>query len=67
MDEDEFRHRLDRIERRQYLILGVLAVPYFVVARYIGVWTAGVACAAFGVALFGLIAYRRRGRSDGTR
>jgi MYXO-CTERM domain-containing protein len=61
MDESDLRDRLERIERRQHLVLVVLVVPYLVgIAYVIGFPTAGVLYAAFGLVAFVLVAVRRR-------
>ncbi|PSQ50750.1 hypothetical protein BRD15_01115 [Halobacteriales archaeon SW_6_65_15] len=56
MDESDLRDRLERIERRQHLVLVVLVG----IAYVIGFWTAGVLYAAFGLVAFVLVAVRRR-------
>lgn len=61
MDESSLRDRLDRIERRQRLVVALLVVPYLVgIAELVGYWTAGVVYAALGVVGFALLAVSRR-------
>lgn len=67
MDESTVENRLDRIERLQYLVVGLLSVSFLVrIATLIGPWVAGTLSAALGVVAFAAIAARRRrGRDRG--
>lgn len=62
MDESALQSRLDRIERRQRLVLALLVVPYlFGAAELVGVWLAGVlGAAAAAVVLAALVVRSRR-------
>lgn len=64
MDESGLQDRLDRIRRRQYLILVLLVVPYPVfAAEFLGFWKAGVLSTVVGlVVLATVVFYRRRNR-----
>jgi hypothetical protein len=65
MDESTLQTRLDGAERRQYVILALLAVPYgYWTATQIGFWTAGAIYAALAVLGFAaLVVSRRRKRN----
>jgi hypothetical protein len=65
MDESALRDRLDRIERRQRLVLVLLAVPYLLgAAELLGYWRAGALGAAVGVVAFAaFVRARRRDRN----
>jgi len=61
MDESALQTRLDRIRRRQRLVLVLLAVPYLLgAAELLGYWTAGVLAAAVGVVGFAAVVLARR-------
>ena len=62
MDESTLQDRLRRIERRQYLMLVLLIVPYlFGIAEFVGYWIAGVAGVVVGIVVLALLAVDRRG------
>jgi hypothetical protein len=65
MDESTLQTRLDRIERRQYLVIALLVVPYcYWLATKIGFWTAGVLSVALALVGFAaLVVSRRRNRT----
>jgi len=65
MDESLLETRLSRIEQRQYLIILLLVIPYFIgLAELIGYPTTGVLATALAVVVFVVIAVsRRRNRS----
>jgi len=65
MDESALRDRLDRIERRQRLVLVLLAVPYLLgAAELFGYWRAGALGAVVGVVAFAaFVRARRRDRT----
>ena len=69
MDESALQDRLDRIERRQYLVLGLLVVPYLVVvAERIGYAVAGVLYTVLAlIALVVVTISRRRNRETAER
>ena len=69
MDESPLQTRLDRIERRQSVVLALLAVPYlYWFATRIGFWTAGALYAALAlVGIAALIVSRRRNRTTASR
>jgi len=65
MDEQTLQARLDRIERLLYLLLVLVAVPYFVaLADLVGYWVAGIATAGLAIVAFAAVAgVRRRNRA----
>ena len=65
MDESDLRDELQKIKRRQHLVLVLLVIPYFVVfADLLGYW-AYVVYGVFGIVAFAIIAlYRRRDRDN---
>ena len=67
MDESALQARLDRIERRQRLVLVLLVVPYLVgIAELVGVWIAGVLYTAVGLLVLVTVVGRRRRRRNTT-
>jgi membrane protein YdbS with pleckstrin-like domain len=65
MDESALQARLDRIERRQYLILALLVVPYlYWFGTVVGFWVAGAVYIAVAlVAVVAVFVSRRRRRN----
>jgi len=67
MDESAIQARLDRIERRQRLVLVLLVVPYLLgIAELVGVWIAGVLYTAVGLLVLATVVVRRRRRRNTT-
>jgi len=67
MDESAIQARLDRIERRQRLVLVLLVVPYLLgIAELVGVWVAGVLYTAVGLLVLATVVVRRRRRRNTT-
>jgi hypothetical protein len=64
MDDAALQERLRRIERRQYLLVVLLGIPYlYAIADHVGFAVAGVLYAAIGIVTVGAtIGYRRRKR-----
>jgi Flp pilus assembly protein TadB len=61
MDESAIQARLDRIERRQRLVLVLLVVPYLLgIAELVGVWVAGVLYLVVGLVVLAVVVVRRR-------
>lgn len=61
MDDAALQESLRRIKYRQYLILGLLGIPYlYVFADRIGVARAGLLYVLAGALTFGVITVRRR-------
>mgnify|MGYP006277340771 FL=1 len=61
MDEALLQARLSRIEQRQYFILFLLVIPYFIgLAELIGYATTGVLTTALAVVIFVAVTVSRR-------
>ncbi|WP_415379590.1 hypothetical protein [Halosimplex sp. TS25] len=68
MDDDALQARLRGIERRQNLIIALLALPYLVVgAELFGYWVATVTVTALGLLTLAFVVVSRRQRRDGVR
>jgi uncharacterized membrane protein YkvI len=65
MDESALQSRLAAVERRQYVIIALLVVPYaYWLGTKIGFWTAGVLYVVLAVVGFAaLMVSRRRNRA----
>lgn len=65
MDDPALQRRLRRIERRQYIVLALLVVPYFYwLADVVGFYVAGVLGTVAAVLGFAAVAINRRGDRD---
>lgn len=65
MDESLLQNRLSQIEQRQYLIILLLIVPYFIgLAKLIGYVVTGLLVASFGFLAFVFVAISRRSKRN---
>jgi Ca2+/Na+ antiporter len=67
MDDSDLDDRLNRIERRQKLVLALLVIPYLVViADGIGVYVAAVLYLLLALVVFTVVGINRRNRRTTT-